>query len=40
MNLQRGNNLGIPRDDFLSLLADLGQELARDECPGFLCAGG
>ncbi len=35
MNLQRGNNLGIPRDDFLSLLADLGQELARDECPGF-----
>ena len=35
MNLQRGNNLGIPRDDFLSLLADLGQELAHDECPGF-----
>jgi ferredoxin len=35
MNLQRGNNLGIPRDDFLSLLADLGQELANDECPGF-----
>ena len=35
MNLQRGNNLGIPRDDFLGLLADLGQELARDECPGF-----
>ena len=23
MNLQRGNNLGIPRDDFLSLLADV-----------------
>jgi ferredoxin len=35
MNLQRGNNLGIPRDDFLSLLADVGQELANDECPGF-----
>ena len=35
MNLQRGNNLGIPRDDFLSLLADLGQELATDGCPGF-----
>jgi ferredoxin len=35
MNLQRGNNLGIPRDDFLSLLADLGQELAADGCPGF-----
>jgi ferredoxin len=35
MNLQRGNNLGIPRDDFLGLLADLGQELAADGCPGF-----
>lgn len=35
MNLQRGNNLGIPRDDFLSLLADVGQELSNDECPGF-----
>jgi ferredoxin len=35
MNLQRGNNLGIPRDDFLMLLGDLGQELAADGCPGF-----
>jgi Fe-S oxidoreductase len=35
MNLQRGNNLGIPRDDFLSLLADLGQELAAEGLPGF-----
>ncbi len=35
MNLQRGNNLGIPKDDFLGLLADVGQELASDECPGF-----
>ncbi len=35
MNLQRGNNLGIPRDDFLGLLGDLGQELANDGCPGF-----
>jgi ferredoxin len=35
MNLQRGNNLGIPRDDFLGLLADVGQELANDACPGF-----
>jgi ferredoxin len=35
MNLQRGNNLGIPRDDFLMLLADVGQELANEECPGF-----
>jgi ferredoxin len=35
MNLQRGNNLGIPRDDFLMLLAEVGEELAQDECPGF-----
>ncbi|MGA7562653.1 MAG: 4Fe-4S dicluster domain-containing protein [Desulfobaccales bacterium] len=38
MNLQRGNNLGIPRDDFLSLLAELGVEMENDEeqpCPGF-----
>jgi ferredoxin len=38
MNLERGNNLGIPRDDFLFLLADLGVEMENDEeqpCPGF-----
>jgi hypothetical protein len=38
MNLQRGNNLGIPRDDFLFLLAELGVEMESDEeqpCPGF-----
>ena len=35
MALERGNNLGIPRDDFLGLLADVGNELAHDDCPGF-----
>ena len=38
MNLERGNNLGIPRDDFLFLLVDLGPEMEEDEkqpCPGF-----
>jgi ferredoxin len=35
MCLQRGNNLGIPQDDFLSLLADMGKELEEEECPGF-----
>ncbi|UCD31078.1 MAG: 4Fe-4S dicluster domain-containing protein, partial [Desulfobacterales bacterium] len=38
MNLERGNNLGIPRDDYLFLLADLSVEMEEDEewpCPGF-----
>jgi excisionase family DNA binding protein len=35
MCLERGNNLGIPKDDFLFLCEDLGEELAADECPGF-----
>lgn len=35
MDLNRGNNLGIPTTDLLSLLRDLGEELAEDECPGF-----
>ncbi len=34
--LERGNNLGIPKDDFLFLLEDLGQELADECCPGFV----
>lgn len=33
--LERGNNLGIPKDDFLFLLEDLGAELAEEGCPGF-----
>jgi ferredoxin len=35
MALQRGNNLGIPRDDFLFLLAELGKEMEEECCPGF-----
>ncbi len=38
MNLDRGNNLGIPKDDMLGLLAELGEELEQDgdqPCPGF-----
>ena len=33
--LERGNNLGIPKDDFLVLLEGLGEELAEGSCPGF-----
>ncbi len=35
MDLERGNNLGIPRDDFLFLLGDMGKELEDEGCPGF-----
>ena len=35
MALQRGNNLGIPRDDFLFLLFDLSKEMQQECCPGF-----
>lgn len=35
MDLERGNNLGIPQEDFLFLLEDLGEELAEECCPGF-----
>ena len=33
--LEKGNNLGIPKDDFLELVNDLGTELAETSCPGF-----
>ncbi len=33
--LKTGNNMAIPKDDYLFLLADLGNELAEEECPGF-----
>lgn len=33
--LEKGNNLGIPKDDFLELVHDLGEELAETTCPGF-----
>ncbi len=36
MCLERGNNLGIPKDDFLFLLEDIGDELAEESCPGFV----
>ncbi len=35
MCLERGNNLGIPKDDFVFLCEDLGEELSREGCPGF-----
>ncbi len=34
--LEKGNNLGIPKDDFLSLLTSLGEDLARESSPGFV----
>ena len=33
--LNTGNNMAIPKEDYLFLLADLGNELAEDGCPGF-----
>jgi len=35
MALRRGNNLGIPEEDFVDLLVELGGELAEECCPGF-----
>ncbi len=35
MSMDRGNNLGIPKDDFLFLLADLSKEMQDECCPGF-----
>jgi hypothetical protein len=32
---ERGNNLGIPKTDFLFLLADLGKEMEEEGFPGF-----
>lgn len=34
--LERGNNLGIPKEDYLTLMEQLGEELAEEECPGFV----
>jgi len=33
--LEKGNNLGIPKDDILALLEGLGVELEKESCPGF-----
>jgi excisionase family DNA binding protein len=35
MGLRRGNNLGIPRGDFVDLLTELGEELSEEGCPNF-----
>ena len=34
--LATGNNVGIPKEDFLDLCQSLGEELADSECPGFV----
>ena len=34
--LKRGNNLGIPGEDFLSICKQMGEELAQESCPGFV----
>ncbi len=33
--LNTGNNMGIPRDDYLFTMADMGVEMAEECCPGF-----
>jgi excisionase family DNA binding protein len=35
MCLEKGNNLGIPKEDFVFLCEDLAAELTEDGCPGF-----
>jgi hypothetical protein len=35
MCLSKGNNLGIPEEDFVGLCEDLSAELAEECCPGF-----
>ncbi len=35
MCIDRGNNLGIPKDDFVFLCEDIGDELAEECAPGF-----
>ena len=36
MALRRGNNLGIPRSEFIGLLEELGEEFAEECAPGFV----
>ncbi len=36
MALRRGNNLGIPKSEFVDLLTEVGEELAEECCPGFV----
>ncbi len=35
MCLEKGNNLGIPKEDFMFLCEDLAAEMAEEGCPGF-----
>jgi len=35
MCLEKGNNLGIPREDFLALVEALSREMGEEGCPGF-----
>jgi len=33
--LKTGNNMAIPQTDYFFLMADMGKEIAEDDCPGF-----
>lgn len=33
--IETGNNMGIAKDDYLMSMADLGNEMAEEDCPGF-----
>ena len=35
MCIERGNNLGIPKEDFIALLSDLAEEMQQDGFSGF-----
>ncbi|OPX20178.1 MAG: Fe-S oxidoreductase [Desulfobacca sp. 4484_104] len=35
-NVETGNNMRIPEEDYVMLLEELGEELAEEECPGFV----
>lgn len=35
MCLEKGNNLGIPKEDFVGLLEEMGEEMAEEGFPGF-----
>ncbi len=35
MCVEKGNNMGIPREDFVRLVEELSDELAGSDCPGF-----
>ncbi|MGQ9687999.1 MAG: (Fe-S)-binding protein [Desulfobaccales bacterium] len=36
MVLKTGNNMGIPEEEYVTLLEELGEELAEECCPGFV----